>query len=99
MQNYNNPDTNVFLWRKRIQWDDRSSEALIRTGFVQIKPWLLIAVHTSFLALLTEDSPKSTHGHFSLVHLICVCSFSGYLFYIAIGEKIIIKTCPCLLLF
>ncbi len=59
MQNYNNPDTNVFLWRKRIQWDDRSSGALIRTGFVQIKPWLLIAVHTSCLALLTDDSSKS----------------------------------------
>ncbi len=44
MQNYNNPDTNVFHWRKRIRrWDDRSSEVLIQTGFVQIKPWLLIA--------------------------------------------------------
>ncbi len=49
MQNYNNPDTNVFLWRKRIRQDDRSSEALIRTGFVQIKPWLLIAhAHACF---------------------------------------------------
>ncbi len=65
---------------------------LIRTGFVQIKPLTSIAVHTSCLALLTEDSPKSTHGHFSLVHLICVCSFSGYLLfiYIAVGKKIII---------
>ncbi len=44
MQNYNNPDTNVFNWRKRIRqmrwW---SSEVQIRTGFVQIKTWLLIA--------------------------------------------------------
>ncbi len=29
--------------RGSTRWDDRSSEALIQTGFVQIKPWLLIA--------------------------------------------------------
>ncbi len=35
--------------------------------------------YTSCFELLTEDSPKSSHGHFRLVHLIWVCSFSGYL--------------------
>ncbi len=52
-------------------------------------------------ALLTGDSPKSSHGHFRLVHLICVCSFNSgyllllfkpiYLFYIAVGGKLIIR--------
>ncbi len=76
MQNYNNPGTNVFDWRKRIR-QMRWSEVPIRTGSVQIKPWLLISVHTVFAALVAIY----------------------YLFYIAVGEKIIIKTCPCLLLF
>ncbi len=40
-----------------------------------------IAGYTSCFVQLTEDSPKSSHGHFRLVHLICVCSFtSGYIF-------------------
>ncbi len=68
--------------------------------------------YTSCFALLAEDSPKSSHGHFRLVHLIWVCSFNGgyllllllfrpiYLFYVTVGEKINNqKTCPCLLLF
>ncbi len=69
--------------------------------------------YTSCIALLTEDSPKSSHGHFRLVHLICVCSFNSgylllllllfrpiYLFSVAVGEKIHNqKTCPCLVLF
>ncbi len=71
MQNYNNADTDVFHWRKR-KWDDWNSEVPIRTGFAPIKPWLRIAVHTSCFALLTEDSPKSSHGQFRLVLLICV---------------------------
>ncbi len=29
--------------RGSVRWDDRSSEMLIRSRFVQIKPWLLIA--------------------------------------------------------
>ncbi len=30
-----------------------------------------------------QDSPKSTRGHFKLVDLICVCSFTtGYLLFI-----------------
>ncbi len=44
MQNYNNPDTNVFLWRKRIRqmrWSEFRDDDPDR--FVQIKPWLLIA--------------------------------------------------------
>ncbi len=44
MQNYNNPDTNYLSGgRGSARWDDRSSEVQIRSGFVQIKPWLLIA--------------------------------------------------------
>ncbi len=38
---------------------------------------------------------KTTRGHFRLVHLICVCSFSGYLLFIlhcSRGKKII-NTC------
>ncbi len=65
--------------------------------------------YTSCFALLTEDSPKSSHGHFGLVHLICVCSFNSgyllllfrpiYLIYVAVGGKINNqKACPCLLL-
>ncbi len=71
--------------------------------------------YTSCFALLTEDSPKSSHGHFRLEHLICVCSFNSgylllllvlfrpiYLFYIAVeggGGINNQKTCQCLLLF
>ncbi len=67
--------------------------------------------YTSCFSLITEDSPKSSHGHFRFVHLICVCSFNSgylllllfrpvYLFYIAVGENINNqKTCPYLLLF
>ncbi len=51
-------------------------------------------MHTSCLALLTEDSPKSTHGHVRIVHLIMrlqtLLVVIYYLFYIAVGKKIII---------
>ncbi len=46
MQNYNNPDTNVFLWRKRIRqmrWSEFRDADPDRIMFVQMKPWLLIA--------------------------------------------------------
>ncbi len=65
----------------------------------------LFRLNTSWFALLTEDSPKSSHGHFRLGHLICVCSFNSgylllllfrpiYLFYVAVGEKFIIRKHP-----
>ncbi len=76
----------------------------IRTGLFRLSP-----DYTSCFALLTRDSPKSSHGQFRLVHLIWVCSFNSgylllfrpiYLFYIAVGEKNYNqKTSPCLLLF
>ncbi len=76
----------------------------IRTGLFRLSP-----DYTSCFALLTRDSPKSSHGQFRLVHLIWVCSFNSgylllfrpiYLFYIAVGEtNNNQKTCPCLLLF
>ncbi len=58
--------------------------------------------YTSCFALLTGDPPKSSHGHFRLVHLICICRFNSsylllllfrpiYLFYVAVGEKLIIR--------
>ncbi len=58
-KNYNNPDTNIFHWRKKIRqirWfliRFRRYRKPICTGFVQMKPWLQIAVHTSCFALLT----------------------------------------------
>ncbi len=66
--------------------------------------------YTSCFALLTKDSPKSSHGHCRLVHLICVCSFnSGYLLLLLLYFLFILrcsrektnnqKTSPCLLLF
>ncbi len=66
--------------------------------------------YTSCFALLTKDSPKSTHGHFRHVHLIWVCSFNSgyllllfrpiYLFYVAVGGKNYNqKACSCLILF
>ncbi len=63
------PDTTVFHWRKRIRqmrWSEFGG-ADPGPGFVQIKPWLWIAVHTSCLALLTEDLNKlSNISHASL---------------------------------
>ncbi len=57
--------------------------------------------YTSCFALLTEESPKSSHGHFRLVHFICVCSCNSgyllllfrpiYLFYVAVGGKLLIR--------
>ncbi len=44
MQNYITLTQTYFTGgRGSARWDDRSSEVLIRTGSVQIKPWLLIA--------------------------------------------------------
>ncbi len=66
-----------------------------RPGLFRLSP-----DYTSCFALLTRNSPKSSHGHFRLVHLICVCSFISdylllllllfrpiYLFYVAVGEQ------------
>ncbi len=106
--NYNNPDTNSFIGgRGSAKWDDRSSEVPIRTGFVQIKPWLhqlFCAAHRGFSQIFPWPLQACS------LHLIYLCSFtSGYLFiiiiyfifiYVAVGGKMYNqKTYPCLLLF
>ncbi len=58
------------LW---LLWGSQGGVWLI--GLFRLSP-----EYTSCFVLLNKDSPKSSHGHFRLVHLICICSFnSGYL--------------------
>ncbi len=89
-----------------MEEEDRPNE-MIGVRRCRSRPGLfrLCPDYTSWFALLTEDSPKSSHGHFRLGHLICVCSFNSgylllllfrpiYLFYVAVGEKFIIRKHP-----
>ncbi len=101
--NYNNRDTNVFHWRKRIRqmrWSEFG-------GADQMKHWLhqlFCAAHRGFSQIFPWPLQACS------LHLIYLCSFtSGYLFIIIFiylfilrcsgGEIYNQKTYPCLLLF